>query len=70
MLSGMPEKRVFVGCSLDGFIAGPNDELDWLGGESKGEGAPAPPDKVFGVLEAVTRMQGNLLSGSAKAANE
>jgi dihydrofolate reductase len=27
----MPLVRVFVGASLDGFIAGPNDELDWLG---------------------------------------
>jgi dihydrofolate reductase len=31
----MPRVHVFVGASLDGFIAGPNDELDWLGG---GEG--------------------------------
>jgi dihydrofolate reductase len=34
----MPRTRVFVGASLDGFIAGPNDELDWLsggGGESQ-----------------------------------
>jgi dihydrofolate reductase len=27
----MTRTRVFVGASLDGFIAGPNDELDWLG---------------------------------------
>jgi dihydrofolate reductase len=32
----MPRTHVFVGASLDGFIAGPNDELDWLGG-SEGE---------------------------------
>lgn len=31
----MQRTHVFVGASLDGFIAGPNDELDWLGG---GEG--------------------------------
>ena len=34
----MPRTRVFVGVSLDGFIAGPNDELDWLSG---GNGADA-----------------------------
>jgi dihydrofolate reductase len=35
----MGKTRVFVGASLDGFIAGPNDELDWLsGGGSAGQG--------------------------------
>ena len=29
----MPRLRVFIACSLDGFIAGPNDELDWLAGD-------------------------------------
>ena len=27
----MTKVRVFITCSLDGFIAGPNDELEWLG---------------------------------------
>lgn len=26
----MSKTRVFIACSLDGFIAGPNHELDWL----------------------------------------
>lgn len=26
----MGKIRVFIACSLDGFIAGPSDELDWL----------------------------------------
>jgi len=35
----MSKTRVFVGASLDGFIAGPNDELDWLsGGDAQGQG--------------------------------
>lgn len=38
----MPRTRVFVGASLDGFIAGPNDELDWLsGGQSEAQGGAA-----------------------------
>jgi dihydrofolate reductase len=27
----MSRIRVFVGCSLDGFLAGPDDDLSWLG---------------------------------------
>lgn len=32
-----PETAAFLGMSLDGFIAGPNDELDWL---ERGGGPP------------------------------
>src|SRR5688572_1488420 len=52
----MPRVRVFVGASLDGFIAGPNDELDWLGGgdQSTTPGdAPEPPDSFTAFLEQI-----------------
>lgn len=32
----MPNVRVFIASSLDGFIAGPNDEIDWLTANSGG----------------------------------
>lgn len=32
----MSRIRVFIATSLDGFIAGPNDELDWLPGHGEG----------------------------------
>ena len=34
--------RVFIACSLDGFIAGPNDELDWLEGPEGAEDTFTP----------------------------
>jgi dihydrofolate reductase len=34
--------RVFIACSLDGFIAGPNDELDWLEGPKGAEDTFTP----------------------------
>lgn len=32
----MGKIRVFIACSLDGFIAGPSDELDWLPTDGEG----------------------------------
>src|SRR5262245_24714168 len=53
----MPRTRVFVGASLDRFIAGPNDELDWLsGGQSESQGqaeARKAFDAFYGQIGAV-----------------
>lgn len=35
----VPECAVFVGVSLDGFIARPNGDLDWLMGDGGGDSA-------------------------------
>lgn len=37
-----PRVRVYMACSLDGFIAGPNDDLDWLHVDRKAPGDLAP----------------------------
>lgn len=37
--AALPECAVFVGVSLDGFIARPNGDLDWLMGEGGGDSA-------------------------------
>jgi dihydrofolate reductase len=40
------EAHVFIACSLDGFIAGPDDDLSWLTGPdsatAEGDGEPRP----------------------------
>ena len=42
--------RVFIACSLDGFIAGPDDDLSWLPGpDDSGE------DHGYGGFIAVPR---------------
>lgn len=46
----MTRTHVFCGASLDGFIAGPDDELDWLSGDG-GEAEPDVPD-TFGPFMA------------------
>ncbi len=42
--------RVFIACSLDGFIAGPNDELDWLQGSDSAEDTFTPFFKQIGAM--------------------
>lgn len=51
--------RVYMACSLDGFIAGPNEELDWLE-----HGAPAPdaPTQALGFAEFMAQV-GAMLMG-------
>jgi dihydrofolate reductase len=56
MPSGPPPVRVFIACSLDGFIAGPDGDLDWLPEPAPGE------DFGFGAHMAAT---GALLIGRA-----
>lgn len=36
-MSASPRVRVFIACSLDGFIAGPDDDLSWLPAGDEGE---------------------------------
>jgi len=54
--------RVYVACSLDGFIAGPDDDLSWLHDTSGRPDAPAPPSEA---LEFASFMQetGAILMG-------
>ena len=39
--------RVYMACSFDGFIAGPDDDLSWLGGGEAGGGEPAQPTEAL-----------------------
>jgi dihydrofolate reductase len=42
IVTAMPKVHVFIACSLDGFIAGPNDEMDWLEGSKETEDTFTP----------------------------
>ncbi len=46
----MSRVRVFIASSLDGFIAGPNDELDWLPTHDDAEDTFTPFMKEIGAL--------------------
>jgi dihydrofolate reductase len=48
-----PECSVFVGVSLDGFIARPNGDLDWLMGEGGGDGAEYGYNEFIADIDAI-----------------
>lgn len=39
--------RIYLGCSIDGCIAGPDDDLTWLHGDSADTDAPPPPSDAL-----------------------
>ena len=49
----VPECAVFVGVSLDGFIARPNGDLDWLMGEGGGESAEYGYNEFIAGIDAI-----------------
>jgi dihydrofolate reductase len=48
-----PECAVFVGVSLDGFIARPNGDLDWLMGERGGDSAEYGYNEFVAGIDAI-----------------
>jgi dihydrofolate reductase len=50
---GLPECSVFVGVSLDGFIARPNGDLDWLMGEGGGDSAEYGYNEFIAGIDAI-----------------
>lgn len=49
----LPECAVFVGVSLDGFIARPNGDLDWLMGEGGGDSAEYGFNEFIADIDAI-----------------
>ena len=49
----LPECAVFVGVSLDGFIARPNGDLDWLMGDGGGDSAEYGYNKFIAAIDAI-----------------
>ena len=48
-----PECAVFVGVSLDGFLARPNGDLDWLMGEGGGDSAEYGYNEFMADIDAI-----------------
>lgn len=51
--AALPECAVFVGVSLDGFIARPNGDLDWLMGEGGGDSAEYGYNEFIADIDAI-----------------
>jgi dihydrofolate reductase len=49
----VPECAVFVGVSLDGFIARPNGDLDWLMGEGGGDSGEYGYNEFIAGIDAI-----------------
>jgi len=49
----LPECAVFIGLSLDGFIARPNGDLDWLMGEGGGDSAEYGYNEFIAGIDAI-----------------
>jgi dihydrofolate reductase len=49
----MPQCSVFVGVSLDGFIARPNGDLDWLMGGGSGDSAEYGYNEFIAGIDAI-----------------
>lgn len=61
-MSATSRVRVYVACSLDGFIAGPDDDLSWLAPSEPPPQGPAPPSDAL-EFNAFLDQVGSMLMG-------